>query len=151
MTSPSSRRADVVQGSQQAAIDLEPSSGVGPASQLNESAPLICGLCAATSNSALCRPRCPAPGCMPGMCSGSGGERAGPRRGIARQLVTNAVKASAGYDLAAVRLRLSDDRTRVLIEVWDADPRPPAPNDPANAEHPTLRKREGAGCSWWQR
>jgi hypothetical protein len=43
--------------------------------------------------------------------------------------VTNTVKATAGHDQAAVRLRLSGDRIRVLIEVWDADPRPPAPKD----------------------
>lgn len=42
------------------------------------------------------------------------------------ELVTNAVKAMAGRaDRAPVRLRLSSDSTRVLVEVWDADPRPP--------------------------
>ncbi len=41
-------------------------------------------------------------------------------------LVTNAVKAAAGQDLPLpVRLRLSSDKDRLLIEVWDADPRPP--------------------------
>jgi hypothetical protein len=39
MTSPSSRRADVVQGSEQAAHGPEPSSGVGPASRLDEPTP----------------------------------------------------------------------------------------------------------------
>jgi anti-sigma regulatory factor (Ser/Thr protein kinase) len=46
---------------------------------------------------------------------------------LVSELVTNAVKATAGRDEAAVRLRLSGDSTRVLIEVWDADPRAPAP------------------------
>jgi anti-sigma regulatory factor (Ser/Thr protein kinase) len=48
---------------------------------------------------------------------------------LVSELVTNAVNATAGHDQAAVRLRLSGDRTCVLIEVWDADPRPPAPKD----------------------
>ena len=39
MTYPSSRRADVVQGSQHCATGLEPSSGVGPAFHLDEPAP----------------------------------------------------------------------------------------------------------------
>ena len=39
MTSPSSRRADVVQGPQHAATGPEPSSGVGPAFHLDEPAP----------------------------------------------------------------------------------------------------------------
>lgn len=41
-------------------------------------------------------------------------------------LVTNAVKATAGYDgLLPIRLHLSSDKERLLIEVWDAAPRPP--------------------------
>jgi hypothetical protein len=39
MTYPTSRRADVVQGSQQGATGPEPSSGVGPAFHLDEPAP----------------------------------------------------------------------------------------------------------------
>ena len=47
---------------------------------------------------------------------------------LVSELATNVVRATAGHaDQAAVRLRLSGDSTRVLIEVWDADPRPPAP------------------------
>jgi len=45
MTSPSSRRADAVQGSQQAASDLEPSSGVGPALHIDEPTPYLWPLC----------------------------------------------------------------------------------------------------------
>jgi hypothetical protein len=39
MAYPSSRRVGVVQGSQHAATDPEPSSGVGPAFHLDEPAP----------------------------------------------------------------------------------------------------------------
>jgi anti-sigma regulatory factor (Ser/Thr protein kinase) len=45
---------------------------------------------------------------------------------LVSELVTNAVKATAGRDrLLPVRLHLSSDKERLLIEVWDADPRPP--------------------------
>jgi len=46
---------------------------------------------------------------------------------LTSEIVTNAVKATAGQDrLLPVRLDLSSDKERLLIEVWDADPRPPA-------------------------
>jgi anti-sigma regulatory factor (Ser/Thr protein kinase) len=49
---------------------------------------------------------------------------------LVSELVTNAVKATAGNDdQAAICLRLSGDNARVLIEVWDADPHPPVPKD----------------------
>ena len=39
------------------------------------------------------------------------------------EIVTDAVQATAGReDRTAVCLRSSSDNTRVLIEVWDADP-----------------------------
>jgi anti-sigma regulatory factor (Ser/Thr protein kinase) len=44
---------------------------------------------------------------------------------LVSELVTNAVKVTAARDEAAISLRLSSDGTRVLIEVWDADPWPP--------------------------
>ena len=54
---------------------------------------------------------------------------------VVSELVTNAVRASTGSDgrpkydadagLPRVRLRLWSDRTRILIEVWDQDPRIP--------------------------
>ncbi len=44
---------------------------------------------------------------------------------LVSELVTNAVKATVGRDGLAVSLRLSGDSTRILVEVWDADPRPP--------------------------
>jgi anti-sigma regulatory factor (Ser/Thr protein kinase) len=126
MTSPSSRRADVVQGSEQAAHGLEPSSGVGPASRLDESAPYPRPLRSYLELGAL-------PTAVPcarlharhllwewGM-----NELASTGELLVSELVTNAVKATAGHDdRAAVRLRLSGDSARVLIEVWDADAAP---------------------------
>jgi anti-sigma regulatory factor (Ser/Thr protein kinase) len=60
---------------------------------------------------------------------------------IVSELVTNAVRASAGLTgsrrsgrwvpgMPPVRLRLSSDRRRVLIQVWDASDRHPAPQHP---------------------
>ena len=92
MTSPSSRRADAVQGSQQAARDLEPSSGVGPALHTDEPTPYVWPLC-------------------------------------------------SYLELGA----LPTDYTRVRIEVWDADPRPPAPKDPAADGMPDLEAESGRG------
>src|SRR5689334_25157325 len=48
---------------------------------------------------------------------------------LVSELVTNAVKATAERRQAAILLRLSSDSARVLIEVWDADPQPPAPKE----------------------
>ena len=48
---------------------------------------------------------------------------------LVSELVTNAVKATAEQQQAAIRLQLSSDSTRVRVEVWDADPRPPVPKD----------------------
>ena len=61
------------------------------------------------------------------------------------RLVTNAVKATPGRDEAAVRLRLSGDSDRVLIEVWDADPRAPVPKDPGELGTPDPREEGGRG------
>jgi anti-sigma regulatory factor (Ser/Thr protein kinase) len=47
---------------------------------------------------------------------------------LVSELTTNAIQTVAGRgEPACIRLRLSSDKTRVLIEVWDADPRPPKP------------------------
>lgn len=60
---------------------------------------------------------------------------------IVSELVTNAVRASTGlperqYSLPTVRLWLSADHERVLIEVWDADERMPVCEQPdPDAEH----------------
>ena len=40
---------------------------------------------------------------------------------LVAELVTNAIRAKAARDEAAVRLRLSSEGSQVLIEVWDAD------------------------------
>jgi anti-sigma regulatory factor (Ser/Thr protein kinase) len=60
---------------------------------------------------------------------------------IVSELVTNAVRASGGlaerrHGLPTVRLWLSGDQERVLIEVWDADERMPVCERPdPDAEH----------------
>lgn len=47
---------------------------------------------------------------------------------LTSELVTNAVQATVAWTIpAAVRLRLSSNKAHLLIEVWDADPRPPKP------------------------
>ena len=48
---------------------------------------------------------------------------------LVSELVTNAVKATADQQQAAIRLQLSSDNTCVRAEVWDADPRPPVGKD----------------------
>jgi anti-sigma regulatory factor (Ser/Thr protein kinase) len=49
---------------------------------------------------------------------------------LVSELVTNAVKAAAAQDnQAPIRLRLSSHNACLLIEVWDADPQPPARKD----------------------
>jgi len=65
---------------------------------------------------------------------------------LVSELVTNAVKAMAGReDQPPVRLRLSGDYARVLIEVWDADPRAPTPEDPDTDGLPELEAEGGRG------
>ena len=65
---------------------------------------------------------------------------------LVSELVTNAVKATAGHgDHAAVRLQLFGDSARVRIEVWDADPRPPTPNEPGEDDIPDLEGEGGRG------
>lgn len=147
MTSPSSRRAGVVQGSQLTATGLELSSGVGPAFHPDEPAPYPRPLRSHLELGAL-------PTAVPcarlharhllwewGMT-----ELASTIELLVSELVTNAVKATAGHaDQAAVHLRLSGDSTRVLIEVWDADPRPPAPNDLGEDGTPDPQEEGGRG------
>jgi anti-sigma regulatory factor (Ser/Thr protein kinase) len=64
---------------------------------------------------------------------------------LVSELVTNAVKATVGQQQAAVCLRLSSDNARVLIEVWDADPQPPAPNDLGEDGTPDPQEEGGRG------
>ena len=65
---------------------------------------------------------------------------------LVSELVTNAVKTMAAQDdQPAVHLRLSSDNTRLLIEVWDADPQPPAPKDLDVDGIPDVQKEGGRG------
>jgi anti-sigma regulatory factor (Ser/Thr protein kinase) len=64
---------------------------------------------------------------------------------LVSELVTNAVKATAGQQQAAIRLQFSSDNTRVLVEVWDADPQPPAPKDLTQDGMPDLYEEGGRG------
>lgn len=64
---------------------------------------------------------------------------------LVSELVTNAVKATAGQQQAAIRLQLSSDNTRVRVEVWDADPQPPAPKDLTEDGTPDLHEERGRG------
>ena len=65
---------------------------------------------------------------------------------LVSELVTNAVKTMAGHgNQAAVRLRLSSDNARFLIEVQDADPRPPAPKDLGEDDLPDVQEEGGRG------
>ena len=141
MTSPSSRRAGVVQGSELTATGPEPSSGVGPAFHLDEpEPPLRSYLELGALPTAVPCARLHARHVLwewglNGLAPDS--------ELLVSELVTNAVKATAGRDEAAVRLRLSGDSARVLIEVWDADPRAPAPKD--LGEHGTPDPQEEGG------
>jgi anti-sigma regulatory factor (Ser/Thr protein kinase) len=65
---------------------------------------------------------------------------------LVSELATNAVQAMAGQeDHTTVRLQLFGDNTRVRIEVWDADPRPPAPRNPGEDGIPDLEAEGGRG------
>ena len=64
---------------------------------------------------------------------------------LVSELVTNAVKATASQQQAAIRLQLFSDNTCVLVEVWDADPQPPAPKDLTEDDMPDLQEEGGRG------
>lgn len=64
---------------------------------------------------------------------------------LVSELVTNAVKATAERDEAAVCLRLSGGSKQALIEVWDADPRPPVPRVPGEDGTPDPEEEGGRG------
>jgi anti-sigma regulatory factor (Ser/Thr protein kinase) len=65
---------------------------------------------------------------------------------VVSELVTNAVQATAGRQLPApVRLRLSSDGSRALVEVWDADSRPPQPRAVEADGVPDLVAERGRG------
>lgn len=65
---------------------------------------------------------------------------------LVSELVTNSLKATAGRDEPApIRLRLSSDKERLLIEVWDADPQPPTPRALREDGLPDLDGENGRG------
>src|SRR5262249_53426125 len=65
---------------------------------------------------------------------------------LVSELVTNAVQAATGQsEPTTVALRLSSDHVRVMIEVWDADPRPPVPKELGVAGIPDLEAPGGRG------
>ena len=64
---------------------------------------------------------------------------------LTSELVTNAVTTTAGQQQAAIRLRLSSDHARVLVEVWDADPQPPAPRALGEDGTPDPQEEGGRG------
>jgi anti-sigma regulatory factor (Ser/Thr protein kinase) len=65
---------------------------------------------------------------------------------LVSELTTNSIQAMARQaGQPTIRLRLLTDSARVRIEVWDADPRPPAPKDPAADGTPDLEAEDGRG------
>jgi anti-sigma regulatory factor (Ser/Thr protein kinase) len=65
---------------------------------------------------------------------------------LVSELTTNAVQAMAGQEgRPAIRLRLTSDSTRIRIEVWDPDPRLPAPREPAADGLPDVEAESGRG------
>jgi anti-sigma regulatory factor (Ser/Thr protein kinase) len=65
---------------------------------------------------------------------------------LVSELMTNAVTATARFeDQPVVRLQLSGDSARVLIEVWDADPRPPVSEDLGEDDTPDPEEEGGRG------
>ena len=143
MTFPSSRRTNAVQGPQRAATGPEPSFSVGPASHLDEpELPLRSYLELGALPTAVPCARLHARHVLwewglNGLAPDS--------ELLVSELVTNAVKATAGRDGAAVRLRLSGDSARILIEVWDADPRAPEPKDLGEHGTPDPQEERGRG------
>ena len=143
MTPPSSRRAGVVQGSQLTASGPEPSSGVGPAFHPGEPTPPLRSylelgaLPTAVPCARLHARHVLREWGLNGLAPDS--------ELLVSELVTNAVTATAEHGQAAIRLRLSGGRTRVLIEVWDADPRPPAPQDIGQNGTPDPQEEGGRG------
>jgi hypothetical protein len=149
MTSPLSRRAGGVQGPQRAATGPEPSSGVGPAFHLDEPEPALRSyLELGALPTAVPRARLHARHVL--WEWGLNGV-APDSELLVSELVTNAVKATAGRDHAAVRCgcraTAPESSSRSGTPTRGRQHRKTS----ANTEHPTLRKREDAGCSSWRR
>ncbi len=66
---------------------------------------------------------------------------------LVSELTTSAVLAVVGraHQPAVIRLRLSSDNVRLLIEVWDAGPRPPASTALTSDGMPRLDETGGRG------
>jgi len=65
---------------------------------------------------------------------------------LVSELITNAVQAVASLPQPAfVRLWLTSDRVRVLVEVWDANPRFPVPKTLTDDGVPALDEEGGRG------
>jgi anti-sigma regulatory factor (Ser/Thr protein kinase) len=64
---------------------------------------------------------------------------------VVSELVTNAVRATMGQQQAAIRLQLSGDNARVLVEVWDADKEPPVSKDLGEDGTPDPQEEGGRG------
>ena len=148
---PMSGRVGAVPRSRQAAHDPEPSSGIGPAFQGDEHEqevmmtsdwPLRSYLELGALTSAVPCARLHARHVL--WEWGLNG-LAPDIELLVSELVTNAVKATAGRHGAVVRLRLSGDSARVLIEVWDADPRAPEPKDLGEHGKPDPQEERGRG------
>jgi anti-sigma regulatory factor (Ser/Thr protein kinase) len=140
-----SSRADVVHGSQPAG-DLEQGSGVGPALHPDKPVPypwpphdyLELGALSTAVPCARLHAR--------SLLWEWGLDWLAPDAELlVAELTANAITATAAHDEAAVRLRLSSDGTRVLIEVWDADPWPPTAADRGENGRPAPRGERGRG------
>lgn len=65
---------------------------------------------------------------------------------LVSELVTNAVQTVGGHAQSRfIRLSLSSDKVRLLIEVWDADPRPPVSRALTSDGIPPLDQEGGRG------
>lgn len=65
---------------------------------------------------------------------------------LVSELVTNGVKASQVMDqVPPVWLRLSSDNVRVLIELWDGNPRPPIAKELSEDGIPDVDEESGRG------
>jgi anti-sigma regulatory factor (Ser/Thr protein kinase) len=134
-----SRRADVVTGSRLCGRDLECGSDVGPASTEGSSVtvsdwPLTSSLVLGALPTAASCARLHARTIMQEWGLGEAAESV---ELLVSELVTNAVLASYepngrpryedGAGLPCVRVRISSDRARALVEVWDENPDMPQP------------------------
>jgi anti-sigma regulatory factor (Ser/Thr protein kinase) len=67
---------------------------------------------------------------------------------LVSELVTNAVNAT-GQPGQAVSVKLAGTATRVLIEVWDADPQPPGPREPGEDDEVLLVAALSTRWDWY--